>query len=64
MRSVSPSCTTSPRWFTTVRSTVITPRSGLEVSFFAVTFARSRIVSPILIGPLNFQRSPTKARVA
>src|SRR5439155_13839519 len=39
MRSVSPSCSTSPRWFTTVRSTVTRPRSGLEVSVFAVYFA-------------------------
>src|SRR5919198_6185636 len=64
MRSVSPSCTTSSRWFTTWRSTVTRPRSGFDVSRLAVTRARNRMVSPILMGTLNFQRRPTKARVA
>src|SRR5438876_5945808 len=33
-------------------------------SFLPMTFARRRIVSPILIGPLNFHRSPKNASVA
>src|SRR3989475_82693 len=64
IRSVSPSWTTSPRWLSTLRCTVTRPRSGLGVSFLPMTFARRRIVSPILIGPLNFHRSPTNASVA
>src|SRR5919204_489229 len=46
-----------------VRSSVMTPRSG-SVSFFAVTRARTWMVSPILIGALNFHRSPPNAIVA
>src|SRR5439155_1073068 len=61
---VSPSWTTSSRWLSTVRCTVTRPRSGFEVSFLPMTLARRRIVSPILIGPLNFQRRPTNASVA
>src|SRR5262249_12859158 len=64
MRSVSPCCTTSSRWLTMVRSIVTRPRSGLSRSFFAATFARSRMVSPILTGALNFQRSPARPSVA
>src|SRR5439155_22714645 len=63
-RSVSPSCTTSSRWFTRRRSTVMRPRSGFDDSRLAVTLARSRTVSPILTGALYFQRSPSRARVA
>src|SRR5688572_3559414 len=61
--SVSPSCTTSPRWLSTVRSRTTTPRSGPD-SFFDVTRARTRMVSPILIGALNFHRNPPNATVA
>src|SRR5438445_697886 len=64
IRSVSPSCTISPRWLSTVRCTMMRPRSGFAVSFLPMTFARRRMVSPILTGPLNFHRSPTNASVA
>ena len=41
------------------------PAVGLvEVFLGSVTLARSRIVSPIFTGALNFQRSPPNASVA
>src|SRR5262245_21108979 len=62
--SVSPSWTTSPRWFRSLRSSVMSPRSGLSASFLAATVATTRMVSPILMGFLNLQRSPASATAA
>src|SRR5262249_16311150 len=59
--SVSPSCTTSPSWLTSSRSTVTRPQRGSGPSFLAAMRERTWMVSPILIGPLNFHLSPLRA---